>query len=261
MIFKTLKELIMKYFLQLIGCLTFVVMIVGLWSAALTANDSNMTLEQELNWYESLVTVYESNQINAHKMATAARELGYPETHTIILTAKEEWSRANDGLKEATLKIAEIKKKIEIQEEERRKTYPIAVEIYNFLKQQGYNEYVIAGILGNMMSEAGGQTLSIQVDAYSPGYYGICQWSLKYNPQLSNSDLNTQLNFLVNSMEYEFNTFGKLYKKGFDYEAFTLMTDAEEAALAFAKCYERCASGSYKVRQKNATKAFKFFNS
>ena len=39
------------------------------------------------------------------------------------------------------------------------------------------------------------------------------------------------------------------------------MTDIEEIALAFAKCYERCGSGSYDVRQSNALIAFEYFAS
>ena len=40
-----------------------------------------------------------------------------------------------------------------------------------------------------------------------------------------------------------------------------LLTDIEEIALAFAKVYERCGSGSYDVRQSNALIAFEFFTS
>ena len=37
------------------------------------------------------------------------------------------------------------------------------------------------------------------------------------------------------------------------------MTDAQQAALAFAKSYERCGSGSYGIRQQNALKAYNYF--
>ena len=46
-----------------------------------------------------------------------------------------------------------------------------------------------------------------------------------------------------------------------DYDDFIEMTDIEEIALAFAKCYERCGSGSYDVRQSNALIAFEYFAS
>ena len=66
---------------------------------------------------------------------------------------------------------------------------------------------------------------------------------------------------LVETIENEFNSFGSEYKSGFDYDDFIEMTDIEEIALAFAKCYERCGSGSYDVRQSNALIAFEFFTS
>ena len=37
------------------------------------------------------------------------------------------------------------------------------------------------------------------------------------------------------------------------------MEDETEAAIAFAKCYERCSSVSYEVRKTNATKAYNYF--
>ena len=37
------------------------------------------------------------------------------------------------------------------------------------------------------------------------------------------------------------------------------MTNARDAAKAFAKCYERCSSATYNVRQNNAEKAYNYF--
>ena len=37
------------------------------------------------------------------------------------------------------------------------------------------------------------------------------------------------------------------------------MTSITDAALAFAKCYERCGSGSYTTRQNNAIIAYNYF--
>ena len=260
MIFKIVKEMIMKYWLQILGCTTSIIMIVAICSAALTPKETDkFSPKMELEWYQTQLDIYTQKQDNAHKMAEAARGLGYLDNHAIIQTAKKEWAQAQIQIKELENKITELKLIIETKNQERKTLYPVATEVWEFLTEKGYNEYVVAGILGNMMAEAGGQTLSIQVDAYSPGYYGICQWSLKYNPQLNNSNLQTQLEHLASSMEYEFNTFGKNYKRGFNYEAFLNMTDEKEAALAFAKCYERCTSASHKKRKENATKAYEFF--
>ena len=146
-------------------------------------------------------------------------------------------------------------------------TYPIASQIWNALKMAGYNDYVCAGILGNIMAEVGGQTLDLSNWEYwstgkHSGTYGICQWTQGRKAKLLKeygSDIESQIKFLLDEIKSEINTYGKLYKKGFDYEQFCEMQDYKKAALAFAKCYERCGSGSYKVRQRNAEKAYSYF--
>ena len=111
------------------------------------------------------------------------------------------------------------------------------------------------------MAEVGGHTLDIEHTTNThPEYYGICQWSLKYS-NTKDMNLSEQCQYLVKTIENEFNSFGSEYKSGFDYDDFIEMTDIEEIALAFAKCYERCGSGSYDVRQSNALIAFEFFTS
>lgn len=141
--------------------------------------------------------------------------------------------------------------------------YPTAAYIWNTLKSWGWNDYVCAGIMGNLMRETGGDTLYIKPTLYdaSGRYYGICQWSAKYCPKVQGTNLDTQLNYLKNTVEKEFNTFGKKYSSGFTYWHFTQMTDEREAAVAFAACYERCSTGGnrYLKRQNNATTAYKYF--
>lgn len=56
--------------------------------------------------------------------------------------------------------------------------YPVACTIWQYLiEEMELSEIAAAGILGNMMVESGGYTLSINTSAYSSGFYGICQWS------------------------------------------------------------------------------------
>lgn len=263
MIFKKVKELIMKYWLQLIGLTTFIMMIVGIFNVVMANEQENkIPADRELEWYSQQIEFYQKNQVNAHNMAEAARALGYADNHSIIQTAKSEWINAQVKIEELTLIIDNIKAEEEARLTRWRTEYPVATEIWEYLDNKGYNDYVKAGILGNMMTEVGGQTLNIKVNAYnSSGYYGICQWSLKYNPQMNNTSLITQLDFLTVSMEQEFNNYGKNYKAGFNYSTFITMLDEEEAALAFAKCYERCSSGSYGKRKANAKKALKYYTS
>lgn len=117
-----------------------------------------------------------------------------------------------------------------------------------------------AGIMGNMMTEAGGQTLSLNHRAKNKTHYGLCQWSKKYYPKAWKASLNKQLKLLEDTIEKEFEVFGKCYKKGFDYEDFKNLKSEKKAARAFAKCYERCGKRSTAKREKNATKALKAYS-
>lgn len=136
--------------------------------------------------------------------------------------------------------------------------YPYAAKIWYYLKDQGYNDYVIAGILGNIMVEVGGGTLNLKPNAYGKGYYGICQWG-KHYPRVWGTSLDYQLEFLESTIRSEFKTFGKLYQKGFNYDKFTALTNERQAALAFAKCYERCSAKGYVKRQNCAEIAYNYF--
>ena len=139
-----------------------------------------------------------------------------------------------------------------------------ATKVWEFLRQQGFNNEVTCAIIGNMMVETSGGSLDLDPANYSSSgnYFGLCQWSLKYYPETKDISFEEQLDYLLNTMPWEFDTFGKIYKRGFDYEDFTAMTNVEEAALAFAKSYERCrpTGYNYKMRQLAAVKAYEYFN-
>lgn len=140
-------------------------------------------------------------------------------------------------------------------------TYAHADIIWYYLKELGYNKFVCAGILGNIMAEVGGNSFRLDpflIEAANGNYYGICQWSRGYS-EIWYADLDTQLNFLRDTIEYEFAVFGRLYKEGFTYSDFLELQDETEAALAFAKVYERCAEWTYPYREENATVALNYF--
>lgn len=132
--------------------------------------------------------------------------------------------------------------------------YPVATEVWRYLTEDlGYNEICAAGILGNMMVEAGGHSLVLDVEAYnSAGYYGICQWSTHgYHSVVNNTDLQTQLEYLAETIEIEF-TYSPV-----TYEQFINSTTPEEASIYFARGYERCAD-PYN-RQTCASQAYEYF--
>jgi hypothetical protein len=137
-----------------------------------------------------------------------------------------------------------------------------ATKVWEYLRQKGFSQEVTCAIIGNMMIETSGGSLDLKPTIYSPSgnYYGLCQWSKKYYPEAHGLSFEQQLEFLLNNIEWEINTFGKCYKEGFKYKDFLAMTDPAEAALAFAKSYERCGSASYEMRQEAAEKAYEYFS-
>lgn len=205
-----------------------------------------------------LTTISEQDNLanSAHQMAKSARELGYKENHPTILLAKEEYQSA----KAKKEKYQDIYDKLMEHWQIKREEYPTATYIWEYLKKLGYDDEVCAGIMGNLMAEVGGQTLELNWQSDNGSYYGICQWSKTYSG-VWGASLEEQCQFLRDTIRYELDTYGYAYKKNFNYEKFLKLGSAEKAAKAFAVCYERCGSASYKVRQANAAEALKYFQS
>lgn len=195
-----------------------------------------------------------SNMEAAHQMADAARQLGYSEEHNVIELAQEEWNKA-DTLRQ---QYEDIYNDLMVHWQQKEEEYPEATYIWSYLKDLGYSNYVCAGILGNIMTEVGGNTLAIQPTIYGKGYYGMCQWNKVYS-EIWGASLEEQCNYLRDTITYEIDMFGKAYKKDFGYTEFLNLEDVEKAALAFAKCYERCGASSYDSRKKNAVIAYNYF--
>jgi hypothetical protein len=145
--------------------------------------------------------------------------------------------------------------------EARYKEYPYATMLWQYLKSEGYSDIVCAGIIGNFMTETGGHTLALRPHIYdSTGvYYGMAQWSGKYHAEVRGAGFEKQCEYLVKTMKKEFDTFGYKYKTNFNYDTFINMTSPEAAAMAFAKCYERCTPVSYNKRQNGARIAYNYF--
>ena len=203
---------------------------------------------------ESLISTTNEKLQAANNMLESCKTLGYDDENLVVL-ANEEVANAQADLDYYQSIYDEVL--IELRAAERMAEYPVATTIWNYLKDLGYNDYVAAGILGNMMAEVGGQTLNIQPTLSNGTYYGICQWKLRYYPSVNGLGTEGQLDLLASTIEQEFNEFG--YVSGYSYEEFLNIQDEQTAALAFAKTYERCGSGSHSVRQKNATKALEYF--
>lgn len=130
--------------------------------------------------------------------------------------------------------------------------YWAARYIWDYFHSLGYNDYVVAGLLGNMMCECAHQNLDLQPEIYGDGYYGICQWSSGYT-DIWGTSLEYQCQFLANTIQYEMDTYGC------GYEYFCSLQNEQDAAIEFASGYERCGSGSYWLRAECATEALEYF--
>lgn len=235
--------------------------------------------QEEQYTKEELIAIINENQNikqHAHTMAESARALGWEEEDKLIKELQDKWCDANTKEikhqeilnniikkeEEEARKIEEARIATELAEkqkwEKRQNEYPAATTIWKYMKALGWNDYVCAGILGNIMAEVGGQTLKINYTSSSNSYYGMCQWNRAYS-KIWGAGLTSQCDFLRDTIKYEIDTYGKAYKKGFNFDSFLNLTDCRAAALAFAKSYERCGSGSYKIRQSNAVTAYNYF--
>ena len=173
--------------------------------------------------------------------------------------------RAKPNFSEIVKKFKNNKNTIsyeEIKESVKKNEYPVAYQIWKYLKEDiGLNDYVCAGIMGNLMTECGGQTLNLNWSVYDPSgcYYGICQWSKTYYGHIHGASLEEQLLYLSETLETTLNVYGVNYKNNFKYYDFCNLSCEKEAALAFAKAYERCSGNSYEIRKINAQKAYEYF--
>ena len=220
--------------------------------------DNNLK-NYNVNQLTSLIEEQKDIQKEAHKLAESARKLGWAEESDPIYSAGSEWCNAQLAIETYTARYEELSQKIENSKWNSKKAeYPVATEIWLYMKDLGWNDYVCAGIMGNLMTEVGGQTLNIQYWLKGNGYYGMCQWNKSYN-KVWNTNLKTQCDFLRDTIKNELDTFGYAYQKGFNFNSFLNLSNEKDAAKAFAKCYERCSSGSYSIRQNNAIKAYDYF--
>lgn len=266
----TKKKLITSIIILVVLCVMLTI-ICNLTSITTVANENKNYTKEEL------VTLIEQNRSikeHSHTMANSARILGWTEDSELIKELQTKWKKADENQKHFQVLLDKIlsneaeearKSEEERKAEEAKWTaksaeYPVATQIWRYMKAQGWNDYVCAGILGNIMAEVGGGTLDIRyaLSSYDGNYYGMCQWSRGYS-KVWGAGLETQCDFLRDTIKYEFDTYGGNYQYGFNFNSFLNITDAQQAALAFAKAYERCASWTYGARQNNAVVAYNYF--
>lgn len=244
----------MKRFICIILSLIIMLSFSSMDTAIVSAYSVENYTYDDLDLLNKLIKEQVANMEAAHQMAESARHLGYSEGHSIIELAVEEYNAAD----QKRIAYQQIYNELVSHWNRKAKEYPTAAYIWNYFRNLGYSNQVCAGILGNIMAEAGGNTLNINYDVKTSSYYGICQWSKTYS-EVWGASLEEQCEYLEKTIQYELNTFGYAYEDGFDYEAFLELKNIEDVAIAFAKCYERCGSGSYNIREENAIAAYNYF--
>lgn len=257
-----------KRIITIIGILLIVLVGCTLCCNTIVEGERSYTKEELIQ----LIAEQQDIKYHSSNMASSARELGWTDEDDLIKRLQDKWCIANGNAIDYQVMLDDIiaeEARIEAERIEAKRAeearwaaksaeYPAATAIWRAFKAQSWNDYVCAGIMGNLMAEVGGQTLNIKWNSQSATYYGMCQWSKGYTA-VWGKDLQGQIDFLVNTIKYEFDTYGSKYKKGFNFNSFLNLQDCRAASLAFSKCYERCGSGSYVKRQENAVKAYNYF--
>lgn len=209
--------------------------------------EANTLLEEALARQALVTTIYDN-----------FLALGYAEDHPAVVMAKTDMDNTQADVKYYQEKFNEFEEyhKWEIKMEE----YPVATQAWLYMRDTlGWNEYVCAGIMGNMMSECGGQTLNLNPSARnsSSGCYGLCQWYPKYYSHMQGASLEVQLEFLGTSIQKTFDGWaGDAFNC--DYDEFISLTDYKVVAKKFNDIYER--PGYYsEQRGENAQVAYEYF--
>lgn len=232
-----------------------------------TTVSTSIPLKDDPVLYEHIIG-YEFENINDAEQFIAEATKAV-EALTIELTLIDTYTQ--NALEKMSAEIVRLSKEIESAEyqkavfikwQEKENEYYYATKTWQYLKDLGYSDVACAGILGNLMAECGGHTLKLDpflYDAATGNYYGMFQWSIHYYPRAEGMTFEEQLDYYAETSIPIFKTWGKEYYNGFTLDDFNKLTDPRDAALAFAKVYERCASWTYERRQNFSEVAYKYF--
>lgn len=148
---------------------------------------------------------------------------------------------------------------IEMVSDKMKEEYEVVGEIYERLAKAGYSDIVVAGILGNMMNECGGNTFNLQPYIYEYEFgkhYGLCQWSIVYYPEVNGAGLTAQIDLFLSTIREVSESFGG------DFEKF-INADTPSIASDYVSTYYERGGNKYQ-RGVNAEKAYewiqKFYN-
>ena len=246
-IFKVLKYL--KKYSNLIKSVAMIALMIICLVQTVQLNNYKSSYEEEIASVSTMKSELDTVKQNNEELKAQLSE--YEQTILDKDTKIQQLEKDVQDLEDTAAKLAMAAKTGTVKADG---NYNQAQTVWNYLRDLGLNEYVCAGIIGNIMAEVGGQTLDIsRWPQYSQGtYYGICQWAGSRKNRLLN-DFGTTLDDQIRFLSVEL--FEVIPKDN----SFYNMQDEKEAALYFAKYYERCSSKYYSIRQTNAAKALAYF--
>ena len=201
----------------------------------------------------------------AHAQAEELRANGYTNESIEIQDLKKQWNIAHARYNEYKEKYNEKWLNSDEFWAQKYEENPTGTYIWRYMKDLGYSDAVCAGIFGNMMlecgiDEVGSFDLKWWVYDSSTWFYGLCQWSKTYYPEVHGADLEVQMNYLRDTIKEQIDEAGFVYGGyGFGYEEFLQLEDPAEVAVCFAKAYERCAAQHVWPRRAFAEQAYEYF--
>ena len=141
--------------------------------------------------------------------------------------------------------------------------YPTATIAWVYMTEElGFNDIVASGIMGNLMAETGGSTLSLDWDSNGDSGYGLIQWIGSRRKAIKKKygeypTIQQQLSFMNDEL-YGTNGVGQQVT---DSQLTTIMeaTTPEDCAFAFACYYERCHEDYRAFRRGLARTAYNYF--
>ncbi len=189
-------------------------------------------------------TDWTQHQVNAHRIAEHLRTLGYEEDNVVIRACQEWWRAEKDNPTEP--------EQIEYTTAQQRWEHPEAAYAWQRLREAGFDAAHAAAILGNAMSESGGQTFSIDFYQDVAGCWGAWAMSKQFFPDVVGKGADDQIAKIVETLD------SNMRVAGGSAAEFLAITDVRAAAKYFSDFWERPAVYNQE-RATNAELALEYF--
>lgn len=224
-------------------------------------HDKNVILKNNLDAKNAdCVLLTDINSCISNELELVKNEL--EETKNKLKEANNKLEETNNELLSVKNELEEVKKE-NLQWVNKYNQYPEATIAWLYMTEElEWGDVVAAGIIGNMMSECGGQTLNLNWSSNGGSGYGLAQWiggrrdsiKAKYG---ETPTVVEQIEFIRDEL---YGTNG-VRKQVTDWQRELILnaTSPEQCATEFARWFERPASRDYSVRQSNAAKAYAYF--